>query len=81
MFLTFVYMFLTFVYFHSYTGAAYIKEMLMENKKLQHLNIGSNKIGDDGMSHITEGLQQNDTLTELVLAKCEISAKGNCSYN
>ena len=50
----------------------------MKNKKLQHLNIGSNEIGDDGVSHITEGLQQNDTLTKLMLHDCEISAKGNC---
>ena len=62
--------------FHSYTGATYIKEMLMENKKLQHLNIDSNKIGDNGVSHITEGLQQNYTLTDLMLNDCEISAKG-----
>ena len=67
--------------FCSYTGATYIKEMLMENKKLRHLNIGGNNIGDDGVSHITEGLQQNYTLTELMLVNCEISAKGNCSYN
>ena len=53
----------------------------MKNKKLQHLDIGSNKIGDNGVSHITEGLRQNDTLTELMLCNCEISAKGNCSYN
>ena len=53
----------------------------MENKKLQHLDIGRNKIGDDGMSYITEGLQKNYTLTELMLYNCEISAKGNCSYN
>ena len=53
----------------------------MENKKLQYLGIGGNKIGDDGVRHITEGLRQNDTLTKLVLYNCEISAKGNCSYN
>ena len=53
----------------------------MKNKKLQHLDIGSNRIGDDGVSHITEGLRQNYTLTELMLVNCEISAKGNCSYN
>ena len=48
----------------------------MENKKLQHLNIDRNKIGDNGVSHIAEGLRQNDTLTKLVLHNCEISAKG-----
>ena len=52
--------------------------MLMKNKKLQHLNIGSNRIGDDGVRYITEGLQQNYTLTELMLHYCEILAKGNC---
>ena len=50
--------------------------MLMANKKLQHLDIGSNKVGDNGVRHITEGLQQNDTLTGLMLYNCEISAKG-----
>ena len=67
--------------FHSYTGAAYIKEMLMENKTLQHLDIGIDKIGDNGVRHVAEGLCQNNILTELVLYHCEITAKGNCSYN
>ena len=54
--------------------------MLMENKNLTHLNIGYNyNIGDDGVRHVTEGLQQNDTLTELVLWSCKISVKGNYS--
>ena len=53
--------------------------MLMGNKKLQHLNISENTIGDDGVRHVTEGLQQNDTLTELILWGCEISVKGNYS--
>jgi len=53
--------------------------MLMENKKLQHLNIGRNKIGDTGARHVTEGLQQNDTLTELLLSDCKITVKGNYS--
>ena len=53
--------------------------MLMENKNLIHLNIGDNNIGNDGVRHVTEGLQQNDTLTELVLHNCKISVKGNYS--
>ena len=53
--------------------------MLMENKNLTHLDIGSNNIGDDGVRNVTEGLQQNDTLTELWLINCEISVKGNYS--
>ena len=51
--------------------------MLMENKKLQHLFIDDNGIGDDGVRHVTEGLQQNDTVTELILSQCSISVKGN----
>ena len=51
----------------------------MENKKLQHLDISLNEIGDDGVRHVTEGLQQNDTLTVLMLDNCQISANGNYS--
>ena len=51
--------------------------MLMVNKKLQHLRIGSNKIGDDGARHVAEGFQQNDTLKELELDYCNISVKGD----
>ena len=51
----------------------------MENKKLQHLNISFNEIGDDGVRHVIEGLQQNDILTELVLRNCGISVNGNYS--
>ena len=65
--------------FIHYTGATYIKKMLMENKNLTHLNINSNNIGDDGVRHVTEGLQQNDTSTKLHLVTCEISVKGNYS--
>ena len=53
--------------------------MLMENKKLTHLNTGKNTIGDDGVRHVTEGLQQIDTLTMLGLGNCEISVTGNYS--
>ena len=51
----------------------------MENMKLQHLDICSNNIDDDGVRHVTEGLQQNDTLTELRLHDCGISVNGNYS--
>ena len=51
----------------------------MVNKKLQYLQIGNNKIGNDGVRHVTEGLQQNDTLTELMLRNCGISVNGNYS--
>ena len=51
--------------------------MLIENKNLKFLSIGHNDIGDDGMTYVSEGLQQNDTLTKLLLHNCEISVKGN----
>ena len=54
--------------------------MLMENKKLQHLDISGNEIGDDGVRHVAKGLQQNDTVTELRLHCCNISVKGNYYY-
>ena len=53
--------------------------MFMRHNKLQHLDISGNKIGDDGVRRIVWGLEYNDTLTELILANCEISAKGNCN--
>ena len=53
--------------------------MLMGNKKLQRLNIGFNEIGDDGVRNVIEGLQQNDTVTNLMLHGCNISVKGNYS--
>ena len=63
--------------FIHYTGATHIKKMLMENKNLTHLYIDNNTIGDDGVRYVTEGLEQNHTLTKLGLGKCEISVKGN----
>ena len=67
-----------FSVFIHYTGATYIKKMLMDNKKLETLNISYNNLGDDGVRHITE-VQQNDTLTKLNIQDCEISVKGNYS--
>ena len=51
--------------------------MLMENKKLQHLDIGGNEICNDGVKYVAEGIQQNDTVTELILQYCLISVNGN----
>ena len=50
--------------------------MLMENNKLQCLDIRRNIIGDDGVRLITEGLQYNNTLTRLDTAVCGISVTG-----
>ena len=60
-----------------HTGAIYIKEILEKNKKLKHLNIGSNKISDNGVKYVSGGLQQNHTLNELMLHDCKISEEGN----
>ena len=50
--------------------------MLMENNKLQHLDIAMNSIGNDGMRSITEGLQYNNTLTKLIAQHLCISVEG-----
>lgn len=51
--------------------------MVMENKKLQCLDISHNIfIGDDGVRLITEGLQCNNTLTKLIAWDCGISVTG-----
>ena len=49
----------------------------MENYTLPYLDIGDNKIGDEGMKRIIKGLQLNNTLTKLDAWKCELSAEGN----
>ena len=50
--------------------------MLMKNNKLQYLNIAYNKIGNDGVKLITEGLQYNNTLIKLDAGHCDISVEG-----
>ena len=51
--------------------------MLMKNNNLQYLDIGFNeKIGDDGVKLITEGLQYNNTLIKLHVRSCGISVEG-----
>ena len=42
--------------------------------------MSSNAIGDDGMSSVADGLQHNNTLTMLIVSKCEFSVKGSYSY-
>ena len=51
----------------------------METKNLKYLDITVNVISDDGIRDVSAGLQQNNTLTKLILEHCEISAKGNYS--
>ena len=59
------------------TGVICIKTLLMENKKLQKLSIGSNQIGNEGVSAECEPLYNyNTTLTELWMFNCGISVEG-----
>ena len=66
-------LFITFI-----VGASYIKTMLINNSKLQYLNIGKNAIGNDGIKCITEGLQHNKTLIKLKANQCSFSVEGIC---
>ena len=43
---------------------------------LRVLNVGGNKIGDDGISMISEELQYNNSLTKLRVLNCGLSLKG-----
>ena len=36
-----------------------------------------NAIGDDGMSSVADGLQQNKSITKLNVSLCAVSVKGN----
>ena len=40
------------------------------------LNVGRNKLGDDGISVILQELQHNNLLTELSVCDCGLSMKG-----
>ena len=43
---------------------------------LRVLDVGANETGDDGISMISEELQHNNSLTELRVEQCGLSAKG-----
>ena len=62
------------------TGARCLGELLKVNSSLQELSIGSNAIGDDGMSSVANGLQYNKTLTKLNVWECRLSVKGTVVY-
>ena len=58
------------------TGASCLGELLKVNNSLQELVMYGNRIGDDGISSVADGLQHNNTLTKLSVLRCEFSAKG-----
>ena len=62
------------------TGASCVGELLKVNNSLQELYMEYNQIGDDGMSSVADGLQCNNTLTELDVEECGFSVKGTVVY-
>ena len=58
------------------TGVICIKTLLMENKKLQLLNIGWNHIGNEGVAAVCEGLHNNTNIIGLMMDYCGISVEG-----
>ena len=48
-------------------GGTALMDCLKTNQVLQKLDISSNRIGTDGAEAIAKGLEQNDTLTTLVV--------------
>ena len=47
---------------------------------LEILQLSYNKIGDDGISMIAEGLQGNNAITSLMIGGCGITMKGIAHY-
>ena len=62
------------------TGASCVGELLKVNNSLQELGMNYNDINDDGMSSVANGLQCNNTLTELYVQGCGFSVKGTVVY-
>ena len=62
------------------TGASCVGELLKVNNSLQELDMGSNPIGDDGVSAVADGLQGNNTLIKLNVEGCGFSVKGTVVY-
>ena len=62
------------------TGASCVGELLKVNNSLQELVMWGNQIGDDGMSSVADGLQCNNTLTNLDVRECGFLVKGTVVY-
>ena len=60
----------------SFDGAVSLGCMLRKNKTLKYLAISVNSIGDDGITAISEGIQENTTLIQLIASDCNFSCKG-----
>ena len=48
---------------------------------LRVLRLGGNILGDDGMKLIIEGFQDNNTLVDLGVWSCKLSAKGRLAVD
>ena len=62
------------------TGASCVGKLLKVNNSLQELVMWHNQIGDDGMSSVADGLQCNNTLTNLDVRECGFSVKGTVVF-
>ena len=60
------------------TGVICIKTLLMENKKLQVLDISGNQIGNEGVAAVCEVLCKNNTLIKLWMYNCGLTLEGVC---
>lgn len=50
--------------------------MIIDITSLRVLDVNCNRIGDDGMSLISDEFQHSSVLTELSVSRCDLSAKG-----
>ena len=62
------------------SGASCLSELLKVNNSLQELVMHDNKISDDGMLLVADGLRSNNTLTKLNVERCGLSVKGTIVY-
>ena len=58
-----------------------ISVIITGSTTLRVLDVSGNEIGDDGISMISEELQRNKALTELLVARCGLSVKGEKLIN
>ena len=58
------------------TGVICIKTLLMENKTITSLDINQNRIGDEGVASVCQGVHHNKTVTALDMWRCGFSVKG-----
>ena len=62
------------------TGASCLGELLKVNNSLEEFEMWDNEIGDDGVSSVADGLQQNKSLTKLNVSDSKFSVKGSHNY-